>query len=70
MTRTLVDIPDELMEEARAIVGPNATKVETVVRSLREMVQRHRQLDTTAWLADDDPLASLRDADVRTAARR
>lgn len=69
MTRTLVDIPDDLMEEARAVVGPNATKVETVTRSLREMVQRHRQLENIAWLAEADPLASLRDPEVRAGAR-
>jgi hypothetical protein len=70
VAKTLIDIPDELLAEARAIVGENATKAETVRRALAEMVQRHRQLAMVEWLASTDVLDDLNDPDVRASARR
>lgn len=70
MSKTLVDIPDDLMAEARAIVGPNATKAETVRRALHEMVRRHSQQAAVEWLASTDALGDLNDPEVRSAARR
>lgn len=70
MARTLIDIPDELLAEARAILGPRATKAETVRRALSEMVRRHRQREAVEWLASTDALADLNDPEVRGSARR
>ncbi|MGV9585445.1 type II toxin-antitoxin system VapB family antitoxin [Nocardia farcinica] len=40
-TKTLIDIPDELMEQARQITG-GAMKTETVRTALRLLVGQHR----------------------------
>jgi Arc/MetJ family transcription regulator len=70
VAKTLIDIPDELMAEARAIVGPDSTKAETVRRALTEMIRRHRQREAVEWLASTDALGDLNDPEVRAAARR
>ena len=70
MAKTLIDIPDDLMAEARAIVGKDATKAETVRRALTEMVRQHRQRDAVEWLASTDALDDLNDPEVKAAARR
>ena len=70
MTKTLVDIPDDLMEAARAVIGKDATKAETVRTALREMVRRHRQRTAIDWFAGTDVVADLRDPEVRASARR
>ncbi|MBO0881728.1 MAG: type II toxin-antitoxin system VapB family antitoxin [Mycobacterium sp.] len=54
MTKTLIDIPDELMEQARQIAG-GATKTETVRTALRLLVRQQQQHDAIAWLADHEP---------------
>ncbi|MBO0855112.1 MAG: type II toxin-antitoxin system VapB family antitoxin [Nocardia sp.] len=54
MTKTLIDIPDELMEQARQITG-GATKTETVRTALRLLVRQQQQHDAIAWLADHEP---------------
>jgi len=69
MSRTLVEIPDELLAEARRIVGPGASKAATVRLALSEMVRRHRQLEALQWFADSDALGDLNDASVRSRAR-
>lgn len=65
MARTLVDIPDDLMENARRIIGPGATKAETVRTALELMVRRAHQTEALRWLAEADPLADLRDPDLK-----
>jgi Arc/MetJ family transcription regulator len=70
MGKTLIDIPDDLMAEARAILGPNSTKAETVRRALSEMVRVHRQREAVEWFASTDSLGDLNDPEVRDAARR
>lgn len=67
--KTLVEIPDELMDAARRVLGPGATKAETIRRALELMVQHQRQLAAVAWFAEADPLRDLRDPEVRTRAR-
>jgi Arc/MetJ family transcription regulator len=39
--RTTLDLPEELVEEARRLLGFKS-KTDTVVLSLRELVRRHR----------------------------
>ncbi len=39
--RTTLDIPDELMEEARKVLGFQS-KTDTVIQSLRELLRRRR----------------------------
>ncbi len=70
MSRTLVEIPDELLAEARRIAGPGVSKAATVRLALMEMVRRHRQLETVEWFAESDALGDLNDPDVRKRARR
>lgn len=70
MTKTLVDIPDDLMEAARAVIGKDATKAETVRTALQELVRRHRQRTAVDWFAATDVVADLRDPEVRASARR
>lgn len=69
MTRTLLDIPDELMEEARKTLGPRATKAETVRVALREMVRR-RKLEEMMARLDAGALSDLDDPDVVRSAER
>ncbi|MEU4313825.1 type II toxin-antitoxin system VapB family antitoxin [Nocardia sp. NPDC024068] len=57
MTKTLIDIPDELMEQARQIAG-GATKTETVRTALRLLVRQQQQHDAITWLADHEPFLS------------
>ncbi|MFD7841778.1 type II toxin-antitoxin system VapB family antitoxin [Nocardia sp. NPDC059764] len=54
MTKTLIDIPDDLMEQARRVTG-GATKTETVRTALRLLVQQRQQHDAIAWFADSAP---------------
>jgi NifU-like protein involved in Fe-S cluster formation len=70
MTKTLVDIPDDLMEAARAVIGKDATKAETVRTALQEMVRRHQQRTAVDWFTGTDVVADLRDPEVRASARR
>ncbi len=39
--RTTLDLPEELVEEARRLLGFKS-KTDTVVLSLRELIRRHR----------------------------
>jgi Arc/MetJ family transcription regulator len=69
VTRTLVDIPDELMEKARRVVGPGATKAETVRLALTEMVRR-RELTEMMVRLDGGALKDLDDPEVIRSAQR
>jgi len=69
MTRTLVDIPDELMEQARRVVGPKATKAETVRTALAELVRR-RNLEEMMTRLDGGALSDLDNPEVIRSAQR
>lgn len=69
MSKTLIEIPDDLMGAARDVVGPSATKAETVRTALELMVRHQRQLDALEWFRDVDPLRDLRNAAIRSRAR-
>lgn len=54
MSKTLIDIPDDLMEQARQLTG-GSTKAETVRAALRLLVRQHQQHDAIAWIAESAP---------------
>jgi Arc/MetJ family transcription regulator len=66
--RTTLDLPDGLVEEARAAVGFKS-KTDTVVYALREIVRRSRKEDLKALIRRVDfgeaPLAMRRKARAR-----
>ena len=70
MTKTLVDIDDDLLARARASLGPATSKKEAVNTALSKLVRLHEQRETLKWIVDTDPAADLRDPDIRAAARR
>ncbi|MGH3522951.1 MAG: type II toxin-antitoxin system VapB family antitoxin [Mycobacterium sp.] len=70
MTKTLIDIDDNLLTRARAILGPSATKKDAVNTALSKLVRMHEQRQTIDWIIATDPAADLRDPEIRAAARR
>jgi Arc/MetJ family transcription regulator len=70
MSKTLIDVDDALLERARVILGPGATKKVAVNTALSKLVRLHDQRDTIGWITAADPIADLRDPQVRAAARR
>jgi Arc/MetJ family transcription regulator len=51
MTKTLIDVDDDLLEPARHILGA-ATKKATVNTALREIVRRHAAEAFLGWARD------------------
>lgn len=70
MAKTLIDIDDELLERARAILGSGTSKKDAVNTALSKLVRLHDQRRTIDWIIATDPIADLRDPEVRGAARR
>lgn len=70
MSKTLIDIDDALLERARAILGPRVSKKDAVNTALSKLVRLHDQRETNDWIISTDPIADLRDPEVRAAARR
>lgn len=70
MTKTLIDIDDNLLTRARAILGPSATKKDAVNTALSKLVRMHEQRETIDWIIATDPAADLRNPEIRAAARR
>jgi Arc/MetJ family transcription regulator len=70
VSKTLIDIDDALLERARAILGPRVSKKDAVNTALSKLVRLHDQRETIDWIIATDPIADLRDPDVRSAARR
>lgn len=68
MTKTVIDLDDELLSEAAQLLG-TTTKKETVNRALAELVARRRREQLVDWLASD-PLPDLRDPTVMEQAWR
>jgi Arc/MetJ family transcription regulator len=62
MSRTLLDLDDELLAEAARLLGTR-TKKDTVNGALAELVKQRRREELVEWLATD-PLPDLRDPDV------
>jgi|GEM_PF-1276029 len=70
MTKTLIDVDDDLLDRARRLIGPGTTKRQAVNVALSRFVRIHAQRETVDWIAATDPVADLRDPDVRADARR
>ena len=70
MSKTLIDVDEDLLERARSILGPGATKKDAVNTALSKLVRLHDQRTTVDWIIATDPIADLRDPKVRAAARR
>lgn len=70
MPKVLVDIPEQLMSDALEVSGPKATKAGTVREALALLVATYRQQQMVQWVIDEDPLADLRNDEVRSSARR
>lgn len=70
MSKTLIDIDDALLERARAILGPQVSKKDAVNTALSKLVRLHDQREAIDWIIATDPIADLRDPEVRSAARR
>jgi Arc/MetJ family transcription regulator len=66
----LIDIDEVLLERAREILGPGVTKKDTVNTALSKLVRLHAQRDLVDWITRTDPIADLRDPEVRASARR
>ena len=69
MSKTLIDIDDELLDKARVILG-TTTKKDAVNRALQDVVDREERAKGLQWLHDTDALGALRDPEVRAHARR
>jgi len=70
MSKTLIDVDDDLLERAQSILGPHTTKKDAVNTALSKLVRLHDQRETIDWIIATDPVADLRDPEVRAAARR
>jgi Arc/MetJ family transcription regulator len=70
VAKTLIDVDERLLERARAALGPNTTKKDAVNTALSKLVRLHDQRATIDWIVATDPIADLRDPEVRAAARR
>ncbi len=68
MSKILVDVDDDLMARAQQLIG--GTKKDTVNEALSYLVRMRSQQGVLDWLRDTDPLADLRDPEVRAQARR
>jgi Arc/MetJ family transcription regulator len=70
MSKTLIDVDEGLLERARTLLGPNTTKKDAVNTALSKLVRLHDQRETIDWIVATDPVADLRDPEVRATARR
>ena len=68
MSKILVDVDDDLMARAQQLIG--GTKKDTVNEALSYLVRMRSQQGVLDWLRDTDPLADLRDPEVRAQARK
>jgi len=68
MTRTLVDLPDDLVRRAMELTGA-ASKKAMITRALEELVNREAQLEMIDWVQQGG-LPGLTDPDVMADARR
>ncbi len=69
MAKTLVDIDEELLMQARALLG-TATKKETVNTALRAVIERQRRIEAFEDVQAQEQLAELTDPAARERAWR
>ena len=69
MTRTLIDVDDELLEKATDILGVS-TKKDAVNAALQEVVLREERAKGIEWLQHTSALVDLLDPEVAERARR
>lgn len=69
MTKTLIDIPDDLLAEAMAVLGVS-TKADAVRTALTLVTRQEKQREAIRWFAESGALSDLNDPEVRAAARR
>jgi Arc/MetJ family transcription regulator len=70
VSKTLIDIDDDLLARARTLLGPATSKKDAVNTALSKLVRLYEQRATIEWVIATDPAADLRDPGVRAAARR
>lgn len=70
MAKTLIDIDEDLLARARAILGPSTSKKDAVNTALSKLVRLAEQRAAVEWIVATDPAADLRNPEVRAAARR
>ena len=63
-----MDIPRELLDELKEMKGMRTNR-EAVLYALNEVIRRERQLDAITWMHDNDPLADLRNRQIKEQAR-
>jgi Arc/MetJ family transcription regulator len=68
MTRTVINLDEELCAQAAEILG-TTTKVGTVDAALRELVARHQRREFLDWLAAGN-LPDLADPEIMESAWR
>ena len=68
MSKILVDVDDDMLARAQQLIG--GTKKDTVNQALSYLVRMRSQQGVLDWLRDTDPLADLRDPEVRAQARK
>lgn len=68
MTRTLVDLSDELVRRAMELTGAPSKKA-MITRAIEELVNREAQLEMIDWIQQGG-LPGLTDPDVLADARR
>jgi len=68
MTRTLVDLPDDLVQRAMELTRAPSKKA-MITRALEELVNREAQLKMIDWIQGGG-LPGLTDPDVMADARR
>ena len=68
MSRTVINLDDELCAQAAQILGTK-TKVSTVNAALKEIVSAHKRREFLEWLAAGN-LPDLADAEVMESAWR
>ena len=68
MTRTLVDLPDDLVRRAMELTGARSKKA-MITRAIEELVNREAQLEMIDWVQQGG-LPGLTDPEVLADARR
>ncbi|MGH3361069.1 MAG: hypothetical protein ACRDOM_01300 [Nocardioides sp.] len=69
MTKIQIDIPDELLDRAREVLG-GVTEADAVRIALAQVVRHHRQLEVIDWIAMHDPRREARDPEGKATTRR